>query len=146
MSVAATIARGLAAGFVGTAAMTGSELIEMRLTGRPPSTVPGQVGGRLLGVTPETDAGMRKLTHAVHWSHGTAMGAVRGVLSLAGLRGAGATAAFYAALWSGDAMLYRVLGIAPSPWRWRPRELATDLFHKGVYAVVTGITYERLLK
>ena len=47
-------------------------------------------------------------------------------------------------MWSSDALLYRALGIAPAPWKWRPAELATDVFHKGVYALVTGAAYDRL--
>jgi hypothetical protein len=40
--------------------------------------------------------------------------------------------------------LYRTLGIAPPPWAWEPSALGTDLLHKGVYAAVTGVVYERL--
>jgi hypothetical protein len=52
----------------------------------------------------------------------------------------------FATFWTGDVALYKVLGIAPAPWRWRRQELATDLFHKGVYALVTGAAYERLAR
>ncbi len=36
------------------------------------------------------------------------------------------------------------LGIAEAPWEWSADELATDLLHKGVYAVVTGAVYDAL--
>jgi hypothetical protein len=38
-------------------------------------------------------------------------------------------------------MLYRALGIAPSPWRWSRQERATDLFGKSVLAGVTSAAY-----
>ena len=72
------------------------------------------------------------------------MGALRGALDLAGLRGPQASLAHFALLWGGDAALYRALGIAEMPWRWTSDELATDLLHKGVYAAVTGAVYDTL--
>ncbi|MFE9400132.1 hypothetical protein [Streptomyces flavidovirens] len=72
------------------------------------------------------------------------MGAVRGALALTGLGPVAATAVHYAVVWGGDVMLYRSLGIAPWPWKWQKQELATDLFHKGIYAIATGITFELL--
>jgi len=72
------------------------------------------------------------------------MGALRGVLDVAGLRGVEASAAHFALVWGGDAALYRALGIADVPWRWSADELWSDLLHKGVYAGVTGAVYDAL--
>jgi hypothetical protein len=72
------------------------------------------------------------------------MGAVRGLLDVAGLHGPAASAAHFALLWGGDAALYRALGIADVPWRWEANELASDMLHKGVYAAVTGAVYDAL--
>ncbi len=72
------------------------------------------------------------------------MGALRALFSLVGLRGSAATATHFTTLWSGDAALYAALGIAAPPWRWTRQELITDLLHKGIYAVATGATYERI--
>lgn len=47
-------------------------------------------------------------------------------------------------LWSGDALLYKSLGLADRPWRWTARDLATDVGHKAIYAAVTGLVYDRL--
>ena len=44
------LARGLAAGAAGTAAMTVSQLSEMRVTGRESSDVPGKVAEGLTGI------------------------------------------------------------------------------------------------
>ena len=142
--VAVALGRGAVAGVVGTAAMTVSERIEMRLTGRESSNVPAQVAERLTGFEPDTAAGEERLSQGVHWGHGVLMGAVRGAIGLTGARGASATALHYGVLWGGDAALYRALGIAPPPWAWEGSALATDLLHKGVHAAVTGVVYERL--
>ena len=60
------------------------------------------------------------------------------------MRGPRASLAHFALLCSGDAALYRFLGIAEGPWDWCASDLATDLLHKGVYAGVTGATYDAL--
>ncbi len=144
--VAVALARGAAAGLVGTAAMTLSERVEMAVTGRAGSTVPAEVAERLTGVEPASDAEEARLSQGVHWGHGVLMGALRGAIGLTGVRGLPATALHYGALWGGDAALYRALGIAPAPWAWERSELATDLLHKGVHAAVTGAVYERLAR
>lgn len=139
------LGRGLVAGAVGTVAMTVSERLEMAVSGREGSQVPGQVGASLIpGKNAESPTDVAQLNSAVHWAHGITMGALRGALDVAGLRGASASLAHFTLLWGGDAALYRALGIADVPWRWSPAELATDMLHKGVYAVVTGATYDAL--
>ncbi len=137
------LGRGMVAGAVGTAAMTVSERLEMAVSGREGSQVPGEVGASLLpGKNREYAPDVAQLNSAVHWTHGITMGAVRGALDVAGLRGAQASLLHFALLWGGDAALYRALNIADVPWRWTPDELATDLLHKGVYAAVTGAVYD----
>ncbi len=66
------------------------------------------------------------------------------MLDHSGLHGGAATAAHAALVWGGDATLYRALGVAPAPWHWDSATLATDVFHKSVYAVVTGLVYDAL--
>ena len=140
----AAIAKGMAAGLVGTAAMTASERIEMAITGREASDVPGQVGAKLLRRQPETAAEMQRLSTQVHWAHGILVGGLRGVLERAGVEGPAASVAHFAALWGGDATMYATLGLAPPPWNWEQEALAVDLLHKGVYAAVTGVVYDAL--
>jgi len=141
MGILEAVLVGLLAGFIGTIVMTVSETVEMRLTGRPPSTVPGQVGAKTLGRDPNRVAHLERLSTGVHWLHGTSMGALRGLLALTGLGAVAATVVHYALVWGGDAATYRALGIAPAPWRWGAGELVTDLFHKGIYAVATGVAF-----
>lgn len=133
---------GLLAGAVGTVALTLAEKAEMALTGREPSTVPGQVGAKLSGHDPDSDPQLvDRLNPIVHWGHGIGLGAVRGLLDAGGLGQLAATLVFYPIVWGGDAMLYRTLGIAPAPWRWTGAELATDLFGKAVLAFATSGAY-----
>lgn len=142
MEIPEAVGLGLASGAIGTVALTLAEKAEMKLTGREPSTVPGQVGAKLGGRDPEANPGLvKRLDPIVHWGHGIGLGAVRGLLDVAGLGPVAATLAFYPLVWGGDAALYRALGIAPAPWRWTRGELATDLFGKGVLAFVTSGAY-----
>ena len=141
MDVLSAVLIGLLSGLIGTIALTLSETLEMAITGREPSTVPGQVGAILLGKDPATDPGLERKNTIVHWMHGITMGAVRGLLALTGLGALLASVLFFVLVWSGDVLLYRLLGIAPLPWKWKPQELATDLFNKGVYAAVTSIAF-----
>lgn len=139
------ITRGMVAGAVGTIAMTISERLEMAVTGREASQVPGQVGAHLLpGRDPDAQPDVEALNSPVHWAHGVGMGALRGLLDVGGVRGPTATAAHFALFWGADAALYRGQGIADVPWRWSGDELASDVLHKGVYAVATGAVYDAL--
>jgi len=141
----ASLVRGMVAGAVGTAAMTLSQRLEMSLSGRAGSEVPGQVGAHLLpGNDPSSASDVARLNTPVHWAHGITMGALRAALDAAGMRGPAASAAHFALVWGGDAALYRTLGVADAPWNWSTDELATDLLHKGIYAVVTGAVYDAL--
>jgi hypothetical protein len=147
MDVVEAIGAGVAAGLVGTVALTVTERVEMRLTGRDASTVPGEVGVRLLRRDPAADPELvERLNPVVHWAHGAALGAARGLLDLTQLGRGAATLAFFPLTWGGDATLYRVLGVAPAPWRWSRSELATDLLGKGVLAFATSLAYVALRK
>jgi hypothetical protein len=139
------VVRGMVAGAIGTVAMTLSQRLEMSVSGRPGSQVPGQVGASLLpGSDPGSSSDVQRLNAPVHWAHGVTMGALRGGLDAAGLQGAAASAAHFALVWGGDAALYRALNLADMPWRWEPDALATDVLHKGVYATVTGVAYDAM--
>ena len=139
------LGRGMVAGAVGTVAMTLSERLEMAVSGREASNVPGKVGAHLLsGKDPDSSTDVARLNSPVHWAHGISMGALRGALDVAGTRGREASVVHFALLWGSDAALYRTLGIADAPWHWEADELAADLMHKGVYAAVTGAVYDTL--
>jgi hypothetical protein len=137
-------ATGALAGLIGTAAMTAAQAAEMRVTGRPPSMVPGRVASKLLRLKPEGDEALSRISLRMHWAHGVTQGTARALVGRLGLEGPAAAAAHFTLMWGGDAMLYKVLGISPWPWRWSLEELAPDVLHKGFYAVVTSAAYDRL--
>ena len=138
------IVTGAVAGLVGTATMTVAQAVEMRLTGREPSLVPGRVACKLLRLQPNDERELSRISIAMHWAHGATMGALRAGLGLAGLKGSGAAATHFALMWSGDAMLYKALYIAPWPWQCRMDELAPYFLHKRIYAMATGAAYDRV--
>jgi hypothetical protein len=140
-NIAGAVGRGIVAGVAGTAALTLSEKIEQSFTKRQTSMVPAEVGAKVTGVEPESEADAAKLNWAVHWSHGVTMGAVRGLLGATSLSATTASVLHLPLVWGGDAALYATLGVAPAPWKWGGQELATDLWHKGVLSVVTSLTF-----
>jgi len=144
-STAEAIGRGLAAGFAGTAAMTISSTIEMKLRGREGSSAPADATAKVLGIDGfADDAAKARFGTLVHWGYGTGWGAVRAALDLAGLAPAKATAAHFAAIWGNEAAMLPALGVAPPFWTWGAQEVAIDVWHHVVYAVATGVAYEAL--
>jgi hypothetical protein len=141
--VAIALGRGLLAGVAATAAMTVASTAEMKLRGRPPSTAPADVAGRLLGVKPRKRAGNRFATVA-HAVSGVALGTMRGLLDVAGVRGAAAPAAFFAIAWAPDLLLVPAAGAAPPPWRWGAAEVAISAAHHVAYAAAGETTYRAL--
>jgi hypothetical protein len=127
------VGRGLVAGVAATAAMTVASTAEMKLRRRPPSTAPADVAGKLLGVKPRKKAGDRFATVA-HVGLGVSLGAARGLLDLAGVRGAPAAAAFFTVVWTPELVAVPAAGAAEPPWRWGSGEVAISAFHHGVYA------------
>src|SRR5579875_3778900 len=97
--VAAAIGVGLAAGLAGTAAMTASSTIEMKLRGRSGSSTPVQAAKKVLGVQPEGEKEQKRFGTLVHWGYGTGWGAARGVLAALGLPAPAATAAHLVTVW-----------------------------------------------
>lgn len=144
LTTTSSLTKGALAGLIGTAAMTAAQTAEMRMTGRRPSLVPGQVASKLLRLEPEGDDAMSRISIRMHWAHGMTMGAIRGLIGQGGLQGGHAAATHFALMWSGDTMLYKTLGIASWPWQWSLEELAPDVLHKGIYAAVTSAAYDRL--
>jgi hypothetical protein len=139
------LGKGLVAGFAGTAAMTASSTIEMRLRGREGSSAPADATAKVLGIEAFTDdAAKARFSTLVHWSYGTGWGVVRALLRLAGLSPVAATGAHLAAIWGNEVVMLPVLGVAPPVWRWGAEEVAIDVGHHVVYATATAVAYELL--
>ena len=133
---------GMAAGAAGTAVMTLGEKVEQRFTGRPDSYVPSRTLQRLLGRRRPRDDWA--LNHAMHWGTGISVGALRGVMAAAGLRGPWASAMFSVLRLTTDQTLENATGVGAPPWTWPRDELVIDLAHKGVYAFATGVVADAL--
>lgn len=141
MEILELILKGLAAGLVGTTALTISETLEMKVTKRPASDIPGQVGAKVPGVEPQNDKDLTRLSGKVHWIHGISLGVLYAVLSLLGLDTSITIIIFFALVWGGNSLLYKALGIAPFPWKSKASEIMPDLFNKGIYAIVVGLMF-----
>ena len=141
--VAAAVGKGLFAGVAGTAAMTVSSTIEMKLRGRPSSSAPA-AAATVLGVEPKGQSEEARFSSIVHWGYGTSWGAVRGLIAAAGLKGLRANAAHLGTVWSSEQAMLPALGVAPPFWEWGAKEVAIDAFHHLVYAGTTGVAYALL--
>ncbi|HEX2050519.1 MAG TPA: hypothetical protein VHJ34_07790 [Actinomycetota bacterium] len=142
--VSSAVGRGLLSGVAGTAAMTVSSTVEMKLRGRAASDAPARAAAKVLGVEPVDDAARARFSNLVHWGYGTGWGAARGLLGAAGLRGAPAWAAFLASVWGSELVMLPALGVAPPATQWGAREVAIDAWHHVVYATATSLAYEAL--
>ena len=143
--VTCNIGKGLAAGLVGTAAMTVSSTIEAKLRKRSPSQAPAKAAEKVLGVEKfDSPAAESRFSNLVHWGYGTSWGAVRGLLDTTSLPPKAATAAHLAAVWGQEIVMLPKLDVAPPIVMWGKDEVAIDLWHHIVYATATGIAYEAL--
>jgi hypothetical protein len=142
--VAAAVGKGLFAGAAGTAAMTLSSTIEMRLRRRPASSAPADAAAKVLGVEPKGEKEEARFSTLVHWGYGTSWGVARGLFGAAGLRGVQAAAAHFGAVWGSEQIILPALGVAPPLWEWGAEEVAIDTFHHLVYASATSLAYTLL--
>ena len=88
------LGRGVLASVAGTAAMTVSSTLEMRVRGRPPSDAPGRAAAQILRVRVEDDPATGRLARLGHVMTGVGLGAARGLVGFAGLREPVASAVF----------------------------------------------------
>ncbi len=134
------VGRGLFAGLVGTAVMTASSTLEMRVRDRAASSAPADAAAKVLGVTPDAGSEERFAT-AVHWAYGTGWGAARGVLAALGFTGPVATLLHFAAVWGSALVMLPKLDVAPPVGEWGAAELSIDAMHHGLYAAAAAVAY-----
>ena len=142
--VAAAFGKGLFAGVAGTAAMTASSTLEMKLRNRGASSAPADAASKVLGVEPVDEEAQARFSNLVHWGYGTAWGGVRGLVAAAGLSGTGATAVHLGMLWGSEQVMLPALEVAPPLTEWGAQEIAVDALHHLVYVVATGAAYSLL--
>ncbi|HVX01350.1 MAG TPA: hypothetical protein VHA52_13085, partial [Candidatus Babeliaceae bacterium] len=70
-TISSAIGRGLLAGLAGTAAITLSQMIEMRITKRKPSEAPVKVAEQVTKVKPAAEESKEKVAQEIHWAYGT---------------------------------------------------------------------------
>lgn len=136
--------QGLLAGMVGAAAMTVTEKVEQRVTGRPDSYVPAVTLGRLLGIPDERSEHSRALNAAMHFGQGALVGIWRAGMAGGGLRGPLASTVFTGFRLTNDQTLENLTGSGAPPSTWPRKELVIDVLHKAVYAFTTGFVADRL--
>ncbi len=138
------LGKGLIAGLAGTAAITISQMIEMKITGRKPSNAPADAASKVLDVREVNKDKKEKFTQEVHWTYGTTWGIARGLLGLAGVDGLPATLVHFAAIWGTAMTIEPALGVAPPVTKWEPKTIAVDGVHHLVYAVMAGLVYDAI--
>jgi uncharacterized membrane protein len=131
-SVAREALRGLAAGAIGTAAMTSVQMAYLRATGGQPSTAPGDVGRKLVDVPRGRRAAFNQ---AMHMLCGTSWGAPFALLRRS-QHGNGLL--FGVAVWGVSLVELPLLDVAEPPWRQPAGALALDLAFHLVYGTATA--------
>ena len=142
--VAANVGKGLFAGLAGTAAMTVSSTLEMRLSGRGASQTPAEAAEKVLEVEPEDEESEAQFSELVHWGYGTGWGTARGLLDSVGLSGLTGTAAHLLLVWGAEQVVLPALNVSAPVFRYGGKATATDLLHHTVYATATGLAYAYL--
>jgi hypothetical protein len=145
-SLISAAGRGVLAGLTGVFVMTVGEKLEQRFTGRPNSYVPARALLSMARQPPPQNATPTAWNHAMHWSTGALLGALRGVWSATGIRGTQATATHTVVRLAFDQTVENVTGVGAPPASWPPRERALDLVHKCLYAIVTGLVTDQWIR
>ena len=143
-TLAGAVGKGLFAGAAGTAAMTVSSTLEMKIRGRAASSAPATAASKVLGVEPTGEKEKERFSNLVHWGYGTGWGAARGVFGAMGLSGTEGAVAHFGAVWGSEQVMLPALGVAPPFWTWGVKEVAIDAFHHAVYVAATSVAYELL--
>ncbi|MGH7826247.1 MAG: hypothetical protein ACREQ7_13870 [Candidatus Binatia bacterium] len=138
------IGKGLVAGLAGTAAMTLSSMLEMKLRGRSASKTPAQAICKALGLETVSEESQARLNNLVHWGYGTAWGSVRGMLASAGIQGHPATLLHFGLIWAGEQIMLPRVGVIPPITEQSAEEIAIDAWHHFVYAQATAGSYDWL--
>ena len=115
------IGKGLLAGLAATAAITISQMIEMKITKREPSDAPTKVVSQVADVKPTSEAEKTKVNNEIHWGYGTALGVSRGIISLTGLKGIPATLLHFGLVWTAAMVMLPKFNAAPPVTEESPR-------------------------
>lgn len=153
------IARGLAAGLAGTAAMTAWQEVAARLRRHAvprmlrddedpwarapaPARLAKMVVEKVTGREVPT-ARIPLLTNAVHWGYGTSLGAVY-ALAASGRNPAIAGAAFGTGVWAFSYATLVPVGLYRWPWHYSAKTIAKDVSYHLVYGTATAAAFAAL--
>ena len=137
---------GVMAGLVGTAAITISQMVEMKIDGREPSSAPADAASKVLDIKPESEEKKAKVSQQIHWAYGTSWGVARGLISLSGLKGWKATLVHFAAIWGTANVMLPTLKVAPPATEEDAKTISIDGLHHAVYAVAAGLAFDAIAK
>jgi hypothetical protein len=135
---------GAVGGLAGAAGMAAGAKVEQRFTHRPDSYVPAHTLAHLLGL-PRPDADLARRNLAMHYGTGALVGALRGTMAAANLRGPLASVMFANVRLTVDQTLENATGVGAPPWTWPRDELLIDLALKQGYALITGAVADALI-
>lgn len=142
----AALCKGLIAGLVGTAAITLSQTIERKITGKPTSFAPGDAASKALDIEASKMESRKKFSDEVNWVYGTLWGSGRGMLSLTGLKGLPATAIHFAAIFYTAITIEPDFEVAPPIDEWSKTDLALFALHHAIYAAAAGFVFDAINK
>jgi hypothetical protein len=142
--VGMAIGVGLLAGLAGTAAITLSQMIEMKITGRKPSTTPEKAVEKTLDIGAVSEEKKEKVSKEVHWVYGTTWGISRGLMRLAGLKGWVATLTHFSAVWGTSLVMLPALGLSRPVQEQEVKPMLIDALHHAVYATATGLVVDAI--
>ncbi|MDX6472489.1 MAG: hypothetical protein QOK22_1305 [Gaiellaceae bacterium] len=158
-SVSGSIGRGLAAGAVGTAVMTGLQLAVRKTRGEPLRTrvprtwaeapAPAQVVKKAAEAVGHgrdvTKKDVPRITNLMHWGYGLWWGTAYGVAARSrGSNPAAGGAVLALGVWTAEYAELVPLGISKKPWDVPPRELALDLAYHLSYGLAVAGAYAAL--
>ncbi|WP_309071040.1 hypothetical protein [Arthrobacter sp.] len=138
-------ATGAAAGLAGAAVMAVGEKLEQAVTHRPNSYVPARALLALLGKQTGDGAKPVVWNHLMHYATGAALGALRGIWAVTGIRGVHANLWHTVIRLGFDQTIENSTGVGAPPATWPAGERAVDVLHKAVFSVVTGVVADRVL-
>jgi hypothetical protein len=138
------IGKGLLAGLAATAAITISQMIEMKITKRKPSEAPVKVAKETVGVKPASAERKEQLANELHWAYGTSWGVARGIIGLTGLKGIPAALVHFGAIWGASMVMLPKFNAAPPVYEEDAKTIAIDGLHHAVYALTAGLVYDAL--
>ena len=144
--IAGAVRAGALAGLVGAGVMVVGEKVEQAVTHRQNSYVPARALLTLLRQHPGDEAKPLVWNHLMHYGTGAALGALRGVWAITGIRGRQADAWHTVVRLAFDQTVENATGVGAPPSTWPPRERAVDVMHKTLYSFVTGVVADRMLE